>query len=91
MRTNLARHRIAANQRWIGKRAFLGSQSLRKLELEKRREVGIIVTDESVVREMRAVFKADWSETEAGRKEIKKAEKAEKKEQKEQKELAKAS
>jgi phosphatidylserine/phosphatidylglycerophosphate/cardiolipin synthase-like enzyme len=74
-----------------GKRAFLGSQSLRKLELEKRREVGIIVTDESVVREMRAVFKADWSETEAGRKEIKKAEKAEKKEQKEQKELAKAS
>jgi phosphatidylserine/phosphatidylglycerophosphate/cardiolipin synthase-like enzyme len=71
-----------------GRRAFLGSQSLRKLELEKRREVGIIITDESVVREMRKVFKADWAETERGRKEIKKAEKAEKKEQKE---LAKAS
>src|SRR5581483_8930235 len=31
-----------------GKRAFVGSQSLRKLELEKRREVGIIVADEKV-------------------------------------------
>jgi phosphatidylserine/phosphatidylglycerophosphate/cardiolipin synthase-like enzyme len=71
-----------------GTRAFIGSQSLRKLELEKRREIGIIITDESVVREMRAVFKGDWAETESGRKEIKKAEKAEKKEQKE---LAKAS
>ena len=29
--------------------AFLGSQSLRKLELDKRREVGIIVKDQSVV------------------------------------------
>src|SRR5215212_285410 len=34
------------------RRAFLGSQSLRRLELEKRREVGVIVTDEAVVREM---------------------------------------
>ena len=30
-----------------GERAFVGSQSLRRLELEKRREVGIIVTDEN--------------------------------------------
>ena len=30
-----------------GKRAFMGSQSLRRLELEKRREVGVIVTDEA--------------------------------------------
>ena len=29
------------------RRAFIGSQSLRRLELEKRREVGIIVTDET--------------------------------------------
>ncbi len=35
-----------------GKLAFVGSQSLRRLELEKRREVGIIVNDERVVREM---------------------------------------
>ncbi|HZR22964.1 MAG TPA: phospholipase D-like domain-containing protein [Vicinamibacterales bacterium] len=71
-----------------GRRAFIGSQSLRKLELEKRREVGIIITDDSVVREMRSVFTADWAQTPTGRKEVKKAEKAEKKEQKE---LAKAS
>jgi phosphatidylserine/phosphatidylglycerophosphate/cardiolipin synthase-like enzyme len=63
-----------------GRRAFIGSQSLRRLELDKRREVGIIITDESVVRELRNVFKADWALTEAGRKEEKKAEKAEKKE-----------
>lgn len=66
-----------------GRRAFIGSQSLRKLELEKRREIGIIINDESVVREMKAVFEADWALTGTGRKEIKKAEKAEKKEQKE--------
>lgn len=63
-----------------GRRAFIGSQSLRKLELEKRREIGIIVNDEPVVREMKAVFEADWALTDTGRKEIKKAEKAEKKE-----------
>src|SRR5262249_10145809 len=36
-----------------GKRAFLGSQSLRRLELEKRREIGIIITDEQVVTQMK--------------------------------------
>jgi cardiolipin synthase A/B len=64
-----------------GKRAFLGSQSLRRLELEKRREVGVIVNDERVVSEMQAVFEADWAETDSGKKEAKKAEKAEKKEE----------
>jgi len=65
-----------------GKRAFLGSQSLRRLELEKRREVGIIVTDEKVVTAMRKVFEEDWAQTDSGKKEAKKAEKAEKKEEK---------
>jgi len=55
-----------------GQRAFVGSQSLRKLELEKRREIGIVVTDENVVREMRDVFFADWAQTASGRKELKK-------------------
>jgi cardiolipin synthase A/B len=68
-----------------GKSAFVGSQSLRRQELEKRREVGIIITDESVVREMREVFKADWALTEGGRKEEKKEKKAEKEEKKEKK------
>jgi phosphatidylserine/phosphatidylglycerophosphate/cardiolipin synthase-like enzyme len=64
-----------------GRRAFVGSQSLRKLELEKRREVGIIVTDSKVVDEMKRVFESDWALTESGKKEAKKAEKTEKKEQ----------
>lgn len=63
------------------KRAFVGSQSLRRLELEKRREVGVIVTDERVVREMQTVFEHDWAETDTGKKEAKKAERAEKKEE----------
>ena len=63
-----------------GKRGFVGSQSLRRLELEKRREVGVIVTDVSVVKQMQEVFERDWAGTESGRKSLKKAEKAEKKE-----------
>lgn len=66
-----------------GRRAFLGSQSLRKVELEKRREVGVIITDERIVRQMQDVFNEDWAETDSGRKELKKAEKAERKEEKE--------
>jgi phosphatidylserine/phosphatidylglycerophosphate/cardiolipin synthase-like enzyme len=71
-----------------GKRAFIGSQSMRRLELEKRREVGVIITDESVVRELAAVFERDWAQTDSGRKERKKEKKAGKKEEKQ---LAKAS
>ena len=52
-----------------------------RLELEKRREVGVIVNDEKVVREMQAIFEQDWAETESGKKETKKAEKAEKKQE----------
>src|SRR5205823_10985084 len=39
---------------------FLGSQSLRKLELDERREVGIIVGGTKVVSPLIAVFKEDW-------------------------------
>ena len=70
-----------------GKRAFMGSQSLRRLELEKRREVGVIVTDEAVVAQMEQVFESDWPQTPSGKKKRKKEEKAERKELK----LAKAS
>lgn len=58
-----------------GKRAFVGSQSLRKLELDKRREVGVVVDDAKVIRQMMAVFEDDWSRTDAGKKLAKKAEK----------------
>ena len=75
-----------------GKRGFVGSQSLRRLELDKRREVGVIVADESVVTQMQEVFEKDWAQTESGRKSQKKAEKAEKAEKKELKlKLVKAS
>jgi phosphatidylserine/phosphatidylglycerophosphate/cardiolipin synthase-like enzyme len=51
-----------------GRQAFIGSQSLRKLELEKRREVGVIVNDRTIVSEMMAVFASDWAATPSGRK-----------------------
>jgi cardiolipin synthase len=65
-----------------GRRAFIGSQSLRRLELEKRREIGVIITDEVVVRQLQSVFEADWALTDSGKKQAKKAVKAEKKEDK---------
>ena len=43
-----------------GTRAFVGSQSLRKLELEERREVGLLVSNASVTRKLMQVFEADW-------------------------------
>ena len=65
-----------------GKRAFIGSQSLRRLEREKRREVGVIMTDRVVIGQLQQFFALDWSKTDSGRKEAKKAAKAEKKDDK---------
>jgi phosphatidylserine/phosphatidylglycerophosphate/cardiolipin synthase-like enzyme len=45
-----------------GEMAFMGSQSLRKLELDGRREVGILVTDARIAKRMQAVFEADWKD-----------------------------
>ena len=42
------------------KSAFIGSQSLRKLELDGRREVGVIVNDSRIAKKMQAVFETDW-------------------------------
>jgi phosphatidylserine/phosphatidylglycerophosphate/cardiolipin synthase-like enzyme len=47
-----------------GMRAFIGSQSLRKLELDARREVGVIVRDPKTVKRIAAVFEEDWALTE---------------------------
>jgi phosphatidylserine/phosphatidylglycerophosphate/cardiolipin synthase-like enzyme len=49
-----------------GATAFVGSQSLRKLELDGRREVGIIITDSRIARRIQGVFEADWTQA-AGR------------------------
>jgi len=47
--------------------AFLGSQSLRKLELDKRREVGLLVKNAQVVSELIRTFEEDWALTDSGR------------------------
>jgi cardiolipin synthase len=47
-----------------GKSAFLGSQSLRGLELESRREIGVIVHDPKIVKQMIEVFDTDWKSAE---------------------------
>jgi cardiolipin synthase len=46
-----------------GKSAFVGSQSLRRLELDGRREVGVIVNNTAVAKKMLAIFEADWAVT----------------------------
>ncbi len=43
-----------------GRCGFIGSQSLRKLELEVRREIGIIFHDKRTVKRMISVFDKDW-------------------------------
>lgn len=58
-----------------GESAFVGSQSLRALELDARREVGMITRDPKVVKELLEVFEADWVQTDLGKKELKAHEK----------------
>ena len=41
--------------------AFLGSRSLREAELDKRRELGLIVDDYEVVTSLLRVFDRDWA------------------------------
>jgi phosphatidylserine/phosphatidylglycerophosphate/cardiolipin synthase-like enzyme len=57
--------------------AFVGSQSLRRLELDGRREAGIIVRNTQIVGELLATFEEDWAATDSGKQESKKAEKTE--------------
>ncbi len=61
-----------------GRKAFIGSQSLRRLELDERREVGVIITEPRVVKKLASVFEADWALTDTGKREAEKAERAEK-------------
>jgi cardiolipin synthase A/B len=60
-----------------GTAAFVGSQSLRKLELDSRREVGVIVSDSRVAKKILDVFEDDWREG-AAKDEKKNGEKEEK-------------
>jgi phosphatidylserine/phosphatidylglycerophosphate/cardiolipin synthase-like enzyme len=56
-----------------GDTAFVGSQSLRALELDGRREVGLFSKDAKVVKRLLEVFEEDWSRTARGAKELKQA------------------
>jgi phosphatidylserine/phosphatidylglycerophosphate/cardiolipin synthase-like enzyme len=47
---------------------FVGSQSLRPVELNRRREIGVIVRDQALVRQFRAIFEIDWTAAVEGRK-----------------------
>jgi phosphatidylserine/phosphatidylglycerophosphate/cardiolipin synthase-like enzyme len=47
--------------------AFVGSQSLRRAELDSRREVGLIVRDAPVVRKLIETFEGDWTSTSASK------------------------
>jgi cardiolipin synthase A/B len=58
-----------------GDTAFVGSQSLRALELDMRREVGLITRDVKTIKRMSDVFEEDWAKTELGKKETKHFEK----------------
>jgi len=40
---------------------FIGSQSLRKVELESRRETGIIFSDAEIAKQIIEVFESDWA------------------------------
>ncbi len=44
-----------------GEDAFLGSMSMRRLELGARREVGVTFRDSKAVKKMAEVFEADWA------------------------------
>lgn len=45
------------------RRAFVGSQSLRRPELDRRREIGVVTDDSGIVKGITKIFEADWSET----------------------------
>jgi cardiolipin synthase len=51
--------------------AFVGSQSLRAVELDRRREVGLVTKDPKVVKRLADIFDADWAKTSTGAKEMK--------------------
>jgi phosphatidylserine/phosphatidylglycerophosphate/cardiolipin synthase-like enzyme len=64
-----------------GTTAFVGSQSLKKEELDSRREVGVLVSNPAVTRKLMQVFEQDWEDS--ATKEMKKEEeKGAKKEEK---------
>lgn len=60
-----------------GDTAFVGSQSLRALELDGRREVGLLTKDAKVVKRLSEIYEADWAKTDVAAKLSKKEQKEE--------------
>lgn len=60
-----------------GTKVFVGSQSLRRPELNLRREVGVVISNASAARQLRDLFEADWKDS-ATKEEREKEETAEK-------------
>ena len=56
-----------------GVELFVGSQGLRTMELDRRREVGILVRDRSAIKRFRTVFEEDWASTKSARRQKKDA------------------
>jgi len=46
-----------------GRQGFIGSQSLRELELNARREIGLIFREPKIVSRLCKIFKEDWAAT----------------------------
>ncbi|HYP26180.1 MAG TPA: phospholipase D-like domain-containing protein [Blastocatellia bacterium] len=58
----LARYKLHAKCVVIdGARFFVGSQNLRAVSLDRRREVGIVVEDDAMSRRIERVFDEDWA------------------------------
>jgi cardiolipin synthase len=66
---NIAERKLASMRLHVraivrdGSSAFVGSQSLRKDELENRREVGLIINNPTVAKKLLAVFDGDWEDS----------------------------
>ena len=46
---------------------FLGSQGMRGIELDRRREVGLVIRDRNSIKRFKAVFEEDWARTKHAR------------------------
>lgn len=57
---------------------FIGSQGLRGIELDRRREVGILVRDRAVISRFKHVFDQDWAASTGSAKQVREKESREK-------------
>ena len=48
---------------------FVGSQGMRGIELDRRREVGLVIRDRNAIKRFQAFFEEDWARTKHGREE----------------------